>query len=161
MPVFQVSIDMGRGLDHQLEVGRTLAQLRWVGALVVAPELAALSLLAAYRTRLSLTPGLLTFTRGAQRLELPLITLAAVRPWRWPWPSAGLRLQLSSGTAWPLGLASPGAAALARALPPPVWLPPEMGGAAERVATAWRTSRAVVLHGPQRGNLRAVVEHAP
>ncbi|OYU99557.1 MAG: apolipoprotein N-acyltransferase, partial [Burkholderiales bacterium PBB5] len=102
-------------LDEDLR-SRTLAQLRWVGALVVAPELAALSLLAAYRTRLSLTPGLLSFTRGAQRLELPLATLAAVRPWRWPWPSAGLHLQLSGGAAWPLGLASRDAAALARAL---------------------------------------------
>ncbi|MEZ0449717.1 ATP-binding protein [Cellulomonas sp. ICMP 17802] len=48
-------------------------------------------------------------------------------------------------------------AALARPLPPPVWLPPELGAAAERLAAAWRTSRAVVLHGPQRGNVRAVV----
>lgn len=28
VPVFQVSIDMGRGLEHQLEVGRTLSELR-------------------------------------------------------------------------------------------------------------------------------------
>jgi 4,5-DOPA dioxygenase extradiol len=35
VPVFQVSIDMGRGLDHQLEVGRTLAQLRDRGVLIL------------------------------------------------------------------------------------------------------------------------------
>ena len=33
--VFQVSIDMSRGLDHQLEVGRTLAQLRDRGVLIL------------------------------------------------------------------------------------------------------------------------------
>jgi 4,5-DOPA dioxygenase extradiol len=35
VPVFQVSIDMGRGLDHQIEVGRTLAQLRDRGVLIL------------------------------------------------------------------------------------------------------------------------------
>ncbi|WP_198590378.1 4,5-DOPA-extradiol-dioxygenase [Paracoccus zhejiangensis] len=35
VPVFQVSIDMSRGLDHQLEVGRTLSQLRDRGVLIL------------------------------------------------------------------------------------------------------------------------------
>ena len=35
VPVFQVSIDMGRGLDHQLEIGRTLAELRDRGVLIL------------------------------------------------------------------------------------------------------------------------------
>ncbi len=35
VPVFQVSIDMSRGLDHQLEVGRTLADLRDRGVLIL------------------------------------------------------------------------------------------------------------------------------
>lgn len=35
VPVFQVSIDMLRGLDHQLEVGRTLSQLRDRGVLIL------------------------------------------------------------------------------------------------------------------------------
>jgi 4,5-DOPA dioxygenase extradiol len=35
VPVFQVSIDMGRGLDHQLQVGRTLSQLRDRGVLIL------------------------------------------------------------------------------------------------------------------------------
>lgn len=35
VPVFQVSIDMGRGLDHQLEIGRTLSELRDRGVLIL------------------------------------------------------------------------------------------------------------------------------
>ncbi|SMX48163.1 4,5-DOPA dioxygenase extradiol [Maliponia aquimaris] len=35
VPAFQVSIDMGRGLDYQLEIGRTLAELRDRGVLIL------------------------------------------------------------------------------------------------------------------------------
>lgn len=35
VPVFQVSIDMGRGLDYQLEIGKTLSALRDRGVLVL------------------------------------------------------------------------------------------------------------------------------
>lgn len=35
LPVFQISIDMSRGLEHQIEVGRTLAQLRDRGVLIL------------------------------------------------------------------------------------------------------------------------------
>ncbi|SDJ16993.1 4,5-DOPA dioxygenase extradiol [Aliiruegeria lutimaris] len=35
VPVFQVSIDMGRGLDYQLELGRTLSELRDRGVLIL------------------------------------------------------------------------------------------------------------------------------
>jgi 4,5-DOPA dioxygenase extradiol len=35
VPVFQVSIDMGRGLKHQLEIGRDLSELRDRGVLIL------------------------------------------------------------------------------------------------------------------------------
>ncbi len=35
VPVFQVSIDMGRGLGHQLEIGRSLSDLRDRGVLIL------------------------------------------------------------------------------------------------------------------------------
>ncbi|ARE41221.1 hypothetical protein RGUI_3080 [Rhodovulum sp. P5] len=35
VPVFQVSIDMSRGLDHQIEIGRTLSDLRDRGVLIL------------------------------------------------------------------------------------------------------------------------------
>jgi 4,5-DOPA dioxygenase extradiol len=35
VPVFQVSVDMGRGLEHQLEIGRALSDLRDRGILIL------------------------------------------------------------------------------------------------------------------------------
>ena len=35
VPVFQVSVDMARGLDHQIEIGRTLSELRDRGVLIL------------------------------------------------------------------------------------------------------------------------------
>ncbi|WP_112324308.1 4,5-DOPA dioxygenase extradiol [Oceanibium sediminis] len=35
VPVFQVSIDLGRGLDHQIAIGRTLSELRNRGVLIL------------------------------------------------------------------------------------------------------------------------------
>lgn len=35
VPVFQVSVDISRGLDHQLEIGRTLSELRSRGVLIL------------------------------------------------------------------------------------------------------------------------------
>lgn len=35
VPVFQVSIDMSRGLDYQLEIGRSLSKLRDLGVLIM------------------------------------------------------------------------------------------------------------------------------
>ena len=51
-------------------------------------------------------------------------------------------------------------AAISRPLTTPAWLPPTLLDAAEQVVLAWRLSRPVVLHGPQRGNVRAVVAAA-
>ncbi len=35
VPVFQISVDMGRGLDHQLEIGQALSELRDRGVLIL------------------------------------------------------------------------------------------------------------------------------
>ena len=51
-------------------------------------------------------------------------------------------------------------AAVTRVLEPPDWLPASLGAAAETVVSAWRLSRPVVAHGPQRANVKAVVAAA-
>ena len=51
-------------------------------------------------------------------------------------------------------------AAISRPATAPAWLPPDLGAAAERVAECWRANRTVVVHGPQLGNVRAVVAAA-
>lgn len=96
--------------------GRTLAQLRWAGALVLAPELAALCLLAAFRARLSIDGARLTLRHGRQQRTLALAELAAVQRWRRPWPTDGLTLQWRDGHRGPADLATPDAAALAATL---------------------------------------------
>ncbi|MBK9362746.1 MAG: apolipoprotein N-acyltransferase [Rubrivivax sp.] len=102
-------------LDEALRT-QTLAQMRIAGALVLAPEAAAACLLAAYRSQVSIGQGALVFTRGRQRLELPLQQLAGLQPWRWPLPGAGVTVQLASGQPWPFGVAVRDTGALARAV---------------------------------------------
>lgn len=119
---------------------QTLTQMRLVGALVLAPEAAAVLLLAAYRSRLSIEQGTLVFTRGPQRLALPLHDLAAVRAWRLPLPSAGVTLQLSTGEPWRHGLAVRDTGALARALA-------ASGGPAPTPPRAFERSREAVRPG--------------
>jgi len=51
-------------------------------------------------------------------------------------------------------------AAVTRQLNAPEWMPASLGAAAETVVSAWRLSRPVLAHGPQRGNVQAVVAAA-
>jgi apolipoprotein N-acyltransferase len=127
-------------LDEALRT-QTLAQMRLVGALVLAPEAAAALLLAAYRSRVSIEQDTLVFTRGTQRLTLPLHELAAVRPWRLPLPSAGAALQLTTGRPWRFGVAARDTAALARAWAAAGGPTPPPQSAYERAREAMRLGR--------------------
>ena len=51
-------------------------------------------------------------------------------------------------------------AAVARPLTEPSRLPGTLDGATREVVSAWRSNRPVVVHGPQRGNVHAVVAAA-
>lgn len=126
-------------LDEALR-SQTLLQMRLVAALVLAPEAAAACLLAAYQARLAIEPGQLVFTRGAQRLVLPLASLAAVHAWRWPLPSPGLALRLDTGQPWQHGLATREGTALARAVA-------AAGGPAPAPQTAFERARAALQAG--------------
>ncbi|MCR5882897.1 apolipoprotein N-acyltransferase [Rhizobacter sp. J219] len=121
------------------------AQIRAFSVFFLAPELAAWLLLRAFAAQLSLEAGLLVFTRGRRRLELPLADVAAVEPWRWPIPGSGAWLRLGSGARWPSGLLHADPAGLARAIE-------AAGGAAvqERASLRARTY-AQVRRAIQRG----------
>jgi apolipoprotein N-acyltransferase len=93
-----------------------LVQIRTFAALFLAPEAAAWCVLHAFAARASIVNGALVLTRGARRLELALRDIAAVEPWRVPFPGPGASLRLGSGERWRYGLAHTDPAALARTL---------------------------------------------
>jgi apolipoprotein N-acyltransferase len=75
---------------------QTLAQLRYFAALVVAPELAALCLMAGLRAWATIEPdGLHLKLRSGQALRISGSEVASCRLWRLPMPGPGL--QLSGG----------------------------------------------------------------
>ncbi|GJJ05059.1 hypothetical protein RugamoR64_55970 [Duganella rhizosphaerae] len=94
----------------------TLAQIRLFTGLFLAPEAASWCVLLAFAAQASIGDGVLVLTRGAQRIELALGEIAAVRLWRLPVPAAGLALRLASGQHWRYGLALANPLAFAAAL---------------------------------------------
>jgi apolipoprotein N-acyltransferase len=102
-------------LDDNLRAN-TLAQMRWITGLFLAPEAAAWLLLRAFGAQANIEQGALVFTQGKRRLTMPLRDIAAVEPWRLPIPSHGTALRLASGARWSFGLALANPLGFARAL---------------------------------------------
>ena len=125
--------------------GGTLAQIRSFTALFLAPEAAAACVLLAYGARASIENGALVLARGARRLELALVDIVAVEPWRLPLPCPGAALRLASGERWRFALAHADPAALARSFAAAHY-PPAQDGAASR-ATAYAQARAAIRRG--------------
>ncbi len=102
----------------------TLAQMRMFAALFLAPEAAAWCVLLLFSARATIVDGALVLARGAQRFELPLAGIGALRLWSLALPCPGISLTLVSGASWryALALANPAglAAALAAAGAPPL-----------------------------------------
>lgn len=99
-------------LDMALRSGvqvRSLAQLRVFAFAVVLPALVAWALVRVRRAQARIEAPTLVVERSSTRIEIPLASIAAVRPWRVPLPRAGVDLQLASGRRWRYGfaLASP------------------------------------------------------
>lgn len=82
-----------------------LQQIRQFAAFVVVPELLAWLLARWSRTRMRIEADHLVLETHRRRVEIPLRSLATVRPWRVPLPSPGVDLYLASGRRWPQGLA--------------------------------------------------------
>ncbi len=106
-------------LDMALRVGwqvQSLSQLwRFAGA-VVAPAVAAWAIVRASRARAYLEGAALVLEQRHQRVEIPLGSITALRPWRLPLPGSGVDLQLASGQRWANGLLVSRPGALRRAL---------------------------------------------
>jgi apolipoprotein N-acyltransferase len=95
--------------------GNTLAQIRTITTLFLAPEAAAWCLLIWFSARASIVDRQLVLTRGAHRLKLELADIVAVQLWRLPIPGSGLALRLADGRHYRLALARPDALAAALA----------------------------------------------
>lgn len=85
----------------------TMAQVRMFATLFLAPMGGAWCLLFLYAARAHIDGATLVLARGAQRHQLALADIAAVRLWRLLLPCPGLCLQLASGQRLQLGLARP------------------------------------------------------
>lgn len=105
----------GMAVRQGLQVN-SLSQL-WVFAVaVVAPALAAWAIQQAFRGTARIEAGMLVLEQRRQRVEIPVDSLVALRPWRLPLPGSGIDLKLESGRRWPQGIALPDPSALLRAL---------------------------------------------
>ncbi|WP_394002512.1 apolipoprotein N-acyltransferase [Luteimonas sp. WGS1318] len=127
-----------------------LAQLKVFAGMVVLPLLVAGAVLHHSRARMTIDGAHLRLTQRRRRIEVPMTAIAALRPWRWPWPLAGLRLELASGRPWHFALATPHPRAVRDAL--------QAGSVPMREAAGRAT--ALGLYADARGTARRpVLDH--
>ncbi len=95
-------------LDETMRVN-TLAQIRAFTAVFLLPEALAWLLMRAFVAQAALVDGDLVMTQGPRSWRVRRNEVAALRPWRWPLPSAGCHLDMAQGRTrrWSLALSSP------------------------------------------------------
>jgi apolipoprotein N-acyltransferase len=84
---------------------QSLSQLKIFAAAVVAPALAAWAIERAFAAQARVEGAVFVLDQRRQRIELPVASIAALRPWRLPLPRSGVDLRLASGPYWTRGLA--------------------------------------------------------
>lgn len=95
---------------------QSLSQLKVFAAAVVAPALAAWAIERAFLAQARVEGSLLVLDQRRQRIEMPVASIAALRPWRLPLPRSGVDLRLAAGPYWTRGLALTRPQALRRML---------------------------------------------
>lgn len=95
---------------------QSLAQLRLFAAMVVAPALVAWAIERAFAAQVRVEGATWVLEQRRQRIELPLASLAALRPWRIALPRSGVDLRLAAGPLWTRSIAVAGPRALQRLL---------------------------------------------
>lgn len=113
-----LALDMARRIGWQVQ---SLSQLWLFAGAVVAPAVAAWAIVQGSRGQariehLGLDSAVLVLDQRRQRIEIPLASISALRPWRVPLPGSGVDLQLTSGQRWTRGLVVSRPQALQRAL---------------------------------------------
>lgn len=84
---------------------QSLSQLRLFVATVLVPVVAAWAVERAFAARASVEGPLLILDQRRQRIEMPVASIAALRPWRIPLPGAGVDVRLGAGPWWTRSLA--------------------------------------------------------
>lgn len=98
---------LGVALDMLLRMGlqvQSLSQLKLYAFAVVLPALGAWAIGFAGAARARIEGDALALDQRRRRIEIPLASITALRPWRLPLPRGGVDLQLASGQRWPQGL---------------------------------------------------------
>ncbi len=85
----------------------SIKQLQFYAGAVVLPLMAAWAVRRWCAFAARIDGGLLVLQQRTQRIEIPLQSLAMLRPWRWPMPMPGLDLVLSSGRRFSLATPDP------------------------------------------------------
>lgn len=97
-------------LDMWLRVGlrvASLSQLWLFAGLVVAPAVAAWGIARACAALARIEGDALVLDQRRRRIEIPLASIAALRPWRVPLPRDGVDLRLASGRRYGIAVARP------------------------------------------------------
>lgn len=84
---------------------QSLSQLKIFAAAVVAPALVAWAIERAFVAQARVEGSMFVLDQRRQRIELPVASIASLRPWRLPLPRSGVDLRLASGPYWTRGLA--------------------------------------------------------
>ena len=134
-------------LDMLLRIGlqvQSLSQLKLFAFAVVLPSLGTWAIGRAFAAKARIEAGALVLDQRNRRIEIPLASITALRPWRLPLPHAGVDLGLASGQRWPQGLRLADALALQQALAA-AGSPARIEGAPSARLAAWAQVRAATV----------------
>ena len=95
---------------------QSLSQLRLFAVAVLLPSVAAWAIERRFAAQARVEGALWVLDQRRQRIELPLASIAALRPWRLPLPRSGVDVRLAAGPLWTRGLALTRPEALRRML---------------------------------------------
>lgn len=108
-----LAFDMLARIGLQIQ---SLSQLRLFAAAVLLPTVAAWAIERRFAAQARVEGALWVLDQRRQRIELPLASIAALRPWRLPLPRSGVDVRLAAGPLWTRGLALTRPEALRRML---------------------------------------------
>lgn len=93
-----------------------LTQMWMFAALILAPELAAWSIMRAFSATMRIKNNVLVLEQRERRIEISLQDITAVEVWKFALPKTGVYLRMASGQRWSHGIAVNDAAGLIRVL---------------------------------------------